>query len=68
MAGALQQQADGHLDRRIVIHDQYSCQSKKFSGPGWKQVNGKLRVLSNPRVVATASPAGTFPVGPLKSP
>ena len=23
MAGAFQQQADGHLDRRIVIHDQY---------------------------------------------
>jgi hypothetical protein len=32
MSGALQQQADSHLDRRIVIHDQYACQSKTFSG------------------------------------
>jgi hypothetical protein len=60
MAGALEQQADGHLDRRIVIHDKYSCQSKKFSGPRWNQINGRLRVLPNPRVVATAPPAGTF--------
>jgi hypothetical protein len=33
MAGAFEQQADGQLDRSIVIHDQYSRQSKKFSGP-----------------------------------
>jgi hypothetical protein len=59
MAGALQQQADGRLDRHIVIHDQYSCQSKKFPGPRWNHVNGRLRVLPNPRVVATASPPGT---------
>jgi hypothetical protein len=60
MACAFQQQADGHLDRYVVIHDQYSCQSKKFSGPRGNQVNGRLRVLPNPRVAATASPAGTI--------
>jgi hypothetical protein len=67
MAGALQQQTDGHLDRYIVIHDQYSCQSKKFSGPRWNQVNGRLRVLPNPRVAATASPGGTFRLGGQKA-
>src|SRR5437016_2371779 len=67
MAGALQQQADGHLDRYIVIHDQYSCQSKKFSGLRWNQVNGRLRVLPNPRIAATASPAGTFRLGRQKA-
>jgi hypothetical protein len=60
MAGAFQQQADGHLNRHIVIHDQYSCQSKKFSGPGWNQINGKLRVLPNLRVAATAPAVRTF--------
>jgi hypothetical protein len=60
MAGALEQQADGHLDRRIVIHDKYSRQSKKFSGFRWNQINGRLRVLPNPHVAATASPAGTY--------
>jgi len=28
VAGAFQQQADGALNRHIVIHDQYSCQRK----------------------------------------
>jgi hypothetical protein len=37
MARAFQQQADGRLDRRIVIHDQYSCQNKKLSKPRWNQ-------------------------------
>jgi hypothetical protein len=51
MAGALEQQADGHLDRRIVIHDKYSCQSKKFPGPaGIKSTAGcefcRILVLS----------------------
>ena len=67
MAGAFEQQADGHLDRRIVIHDQYSCQSKKFSGLCWNQINGRLRVLPNPPVAATASPAGTFRSGRQKA-
>jgi hypothetical protein len=67
MAGALQQQANGHLDRRIVIHDQYPCQSKMFSAPLWNQINGRLRVLPNPRVAATASPAGTFRLGGQKA-
>jgi hypothetical protein len=60
MAGALEQQANGHLDRRIVIHDKYSCQSKKFSGPRWNQINGRLRVLPNRLVPATASSAGMW--------
>jgi hypothetical protein len=33
MSGSLKEQADGHLDRRVVIHNQYPCQSKKFSAP-----------------------------------
>jgi len=37
MAGTFEQQADGHLDRRIVIHHQYPCQSKKFSALRWNQ-------------------------------
>ena len=28
VAGAFQQQADGHLNRHVVIHDQYSCQGQ----------------------------------------
>jgi len=42
MPGALEEQADGHLDRRIVIHNQNFSQSKKFSGRCRNQINGKL--------------------------
>ena len=48
------------LDRRIVIHDQYSCQSKKFSGRCWNQINGRLRVMPNRLVPATTSSAGMW--------
>ena len=42
VAGPLQQKADGGLDRRVVIHDQYSCQYQILRRVCWDQVNGKL--------------------------
>ena len=42
VAGPLQQKADGGLDRRVVIHDQYSCQSSNSPTGLLDQVNGKL--------------------------
>ncbi len=50
MPGALQQQTDDHLDRHIIIHDEYHRQIKRFSGPRWNQVTAgckfcRIRVL-----------------------
>jgi hypothetical protein len=60
MACAFQQQANGHLDRHIIIYDQYSCQSKMFSVSGWNQASGGLRILPHHHAAATASPTGTL--------
>ena len=44
VACAFEQQADGGLNRRIVIHDQYSCQVNRFS---WSPPESGQRLVVN---------------------
>jgi hypothetical protein len=64
MAGAFEQQADSHLDRRIVIHDQYSRQSKRFSAL-WNQSTASsefCRIVVLPQLFHARERSGTKPL------
>jgi hypothetical protein len=76
VAGAFQQQGDGGLDRRVVVHDQYFCQFnvlraqianklKSKLKSSWNQVNGRLQGSPKLRPAATGSRRGRS-AGPSK--
>ena len=70
MVGALQQQADGHLDRHIVIHDQYSCQSESSPGcAGIKSTAGceSCRILMSRQLLPRQERSGLAVKKPVQN-
>ena len=62
MACAFEQQADGGLDRRIVIHDQYSCQNTVLRVPTEIRQRRVVNFAENPVLCNGLSGADVPPV------